>query len=98
MTKLLVTGASGQLGQRVLHHLLDTLHVPAGDIIATSRKPDALSGWATRGVAVRAADFEDSMSLPAAFEGAERLLLVSTDAVDRPGRRTAQHQAAVEAA
>jgi NAD(P)H dehydrogenase (quinone) len=98
MTKLLVTGASGQLGQRVLHHLLDTLHVPAGNIIATSRNPDALSGWAARGVAVRAADFEDPASLTAAFAGAERLLLISTDAVDRPGRRTAQHQAAIEAA
>jgi NAD(P)H dehydrogenase (quinone) len=98
MTKLLVTGASGHFGQRVLHHLLDTLKVPAGDIIATSRKPDALAGWAAKGVTVRACDFEDAASLAAAFAGAERLLLISTDAVDRPGRRIAQHKAAVDAA
>jgi NAD(P)H dehydrogenase (quinone) len=36
---LLVTGASGRLGQRVLHHLVNTLSVPAGRIIATTRKP-----------------------------------------------------------
>src|SRR5262245_30413102 len=98
MTKLLVTGASGPFGQRVLHHLVDTLKIPASDIIATTRPPDALAGWAAQGIILRAADFEEAASLPAAFEGAERLLLISTDAGDRPGRRIAQHKAAVEAA
>jgi NAD(P)H dehydrogenase (quinone) len=98
MTKLLVTGASGHFGQRVLHHLLNTLKVPASRIVATSRKPDALSSWAAQGVTVRAVDFEDQASLTTAFQGAERLLLISTDAIDRPGRRLAQHKAAVEAA
>src|SRR4051794_5918635 len=98
MTKLLVTGASGHFGQRVLHHLLNTLKVPAGEIIATSRKPDGLSSWAAKGVTVRASDFDDSASLAAAFDGAQRLLLISTDALDRPGRRISQHKAAVDAA
>ncbi|HEU0221583.1 MAG TPA: NAD(P)H-binding protein [Paracoccaceae bacterium] len=98
MTTLLVSGASGHMGQRVLHHLLHTLQVPADQIIATSRKPDALAEWAAQGVTVRAADFEDPASLAAALQGAERMLLVSTDAIDRPGRRLAQHRAAVSAA
>lgn len=98
MAKLLVTGASGHLGQLVLHHLLDTLKVPAADVVAASRKPDALSAWAAKGVTVRPVDFEDQASLAGAFGGAERVLLISTDAVDRPGRRIAQHQAAVKAA
>jgi NAD(P)H dehydrogenase (quinone) len=98
MTKLLITGASGPFGQRALHHLLNTLNVPASNIIAISRKPEALAGWAAQGVTVRAGDFEDAASLAAAFAGAERLLLISTDAVDRPGRRIAQHKAAVDAA
>ena len=98
MNDLLVTGASGPFGQRVLHHLLNTLKVPASRIITTSRKPEALSTWAAQGVTVRFADFEDEASLAGAFQGAERLLLISTDAVDRPGRRLAQHKAAVEAA
>lgn len=95
---LIVTGAGGQLGQRVLAHLLDTLHIPADRIVATTRKPEALSAWAARGVEVRAADFEDPASLAAAFRGGERLLLISTDALDRPGRRLAQHRAAIHAA
>jgi NAD(P)H dehydrogenase (quinone) len=94
---LLVTGASGQFGQRVLHHLLDTLKHPASQLIATTRRPETLAGWAERGVTVRAADFDDA-DLASAFQGAQRMLLISTDALDRPGRRLAQHQAAVNAA
>jgi NAD(P)H dehydrogenase (quinone) len=92
---LLVTGASGHLGQRVLHHLVNTLGVPAGRIIATTRKPATLSDWAAKGVIVRASDFDDPASLVAAFEGASRVLLISTDTI---GRRVAQHQAAIDAA
>ena len=95
---LLVTGASGQLGRRVVHHLLHTLQVPAARIIATTRKPDALADLAAEGVVVRQADFEDPASMARAFVGAQRLLLISTDALDRPGRRLEQHRAAVAAA
>jgi NAD(P)H dehydrogenase (quinone) len=95
---LLVTGASGQLGRRVIAHLLQTHRVPAGQIIATTRKPETLADLAAQGVQVRSADFDNPASLVTAFSGAQRLLLISTDALDRPGRRLAQHQAAVAAA
>lgn len=95
---LLVTGASGHLGQRVLHHLLDTLHVDPRRIVASTRKPQALAAVAERGVTVRVSDFEDAASLQATFAGVQRALLISTDALDRPGRRLAQHQAAIAAA
>nr|WP_284701222.1 SDR family oxidoreductase [Rhodoplanes tepidamans] len=95
---MLVTGASGHLGRRVLHHLLDTLTVPAGRIVATSRKPEALADVSARGVTVRGADFDDAASLVRAFAGVNRLLLISTDTLDRPGARLAQHRAAVAAA
>lgn len=95
---LLVTGASGQLGGAVVRHLLDTLQFPAERLIATSRNPDALADLAARGVTVRAADFDQPDTLAAAFAGADRLLLVSTDALMEPGKRLAQHRAAVQAA
>lgn len=95
---LLVTGASGHLGRATLAHLLDTLQIPASRIIATSRRLDTLADLAARGVTVRAADFEDPASLEIAFAGAERLLLVSTDALLEPGKRLRQHRAAVQAA
>lgn len=95
---LLVTGASGHLGQRVIHHLLETLKVAPQRIIATTRKPETLKDLAAKGITVRGADFDDAASLRSAFAGADRLLLISTDALDRPGRRLEQHRAAVAAA
>lgn len=95
---LLVTGAGGQLGQRVLAHLLDTLQLPAARVVALSRRPEALAAWAARGVDVRHGDFDAPGSLDAAFHGVARLLLISTDALDRPGHRLEQHRAAIAAA
>jgi NAD(P)H dehydrogenase (quinone) len=95
---LLVTGASGHLGQLVIAHLLDTLKVPANRIIATTRNPEKLGTLTAKGVTVCKADFDDVASLTTAFSGAQRLLLISTDALDRPGRRLAQHKNALTAA
>ncbi|MBN6112391.1 NAD(P)H-binding protein [Xanthomonas bonasiae] len=95
---LLVTGAGGQFGQRVLAHLLDTLQLPPTRIVALTRRPEILAAWAARGVEVRHGDFDAPAALDAAFVGAARLLLISTDAIDRPGHRLAQHQAAIAAA
>jgi NAD(P)H dehydrogenase (quinone) len=95
---LLVTGASGQLGRRVIAHLLQTHKVAPQRIIATTRKPETLADLAAQGIVVRQADFEDAASLATAFAGADRLLLISTDALDRPGRRLEQHLNAVNAA
>jgi NAD(P)H dehydrogenase (quinone) len=92
---LLVTGASGQLGRRVVELLLES---GAGNIIAATRTPEKLADFSARGVEVRHADFENLPSLATAFAGVDRLLLISTDAVDVPGRRIKQHQNAVKAA
>lgn len=93
--RLLVTGAGGQLGRRVVELLLEA---GAPHVIATTRDPGKLADLAARGVEVRTADFDDPAALEAAFAGVDRLLLVSTDALDRPGRRLAQQRAAVAAA
>lgn len=94
-SRLLVTGAGGQLGRRVVELLLES---GASGVIATTRDPGKLADLAARGVEVRRADFDDPASLAAAFAGVDRLLLVSTDALHRPGLRLAQHRAAIAAA
>ena len=91
---LLVTGASGNLGRRVTELLLEA---KAGKIIAGTRDPSKLADLAAKGVEVRKVDFDDP-SLADALKGVDRLLLISTDALDKPGRRLAQHQAAIKAA
>jgi NAD(P)H dehydrogenase (quinone) len=96
--RLLITGASGHLGGRVLHHLLETHRIAPSRLIATTRTPERLRDFATRGVNVRRADFDDPAGLGTAFEGATRALIISTDRVDAPGARLAQHRAAVAAA
>ena len=95
---LLVTGAAGQLGQRVIHHLLETYKVAPGRIIAATRSPEKLADLAAKGVVTRKADFDDAAGLSAAFAGVDRLLIISTDALAVPGQRLKQQTAAVEAA
>lgn len=91
---LLVTGASGHLGRRVVELLLEA---GAGRVIATTRKPESLADLAAKGAEIRRADFDDEAGLADAFKGATRALLISTDALDRPGRRAEQHTRAVRA-
>lgn len=95
LATLLVTGASGQLGRRTVELLQETHR---GPIIAATRTPDNLSDLVRPGTTVRHADFDDPASLSDAFAGADRLLLISTDAVDVPGRRIQQHLNAINAA
>lgn len=94
----LVTGASGKLGRGVIDSLIADQKVPANQIIAVTRKPETLAGLAAKGVVVRAGDFDDEAGLIKAFTGAKRVLIISTDALDKPGKRLEQHQRAVAAA
>ncbi|MBB4185618.1 SDR family oxidoreductase [Sinorhizobium terangae] len=95
---LLVTGAAGQLGKLVLDALLASGKVRPADIIAASRDTTKLAAYAAKGVQTRAADFDDPASLERAFAGADRILIISTDALGQPGKRLQQHLNAVAAA
>ncbi|MBX4941719.1 SDR family oxidoreductase [Rhizobium binae] len=95
---ILVTGAAGQLGQRVIHHLIETYKIAPGTIVAATRSPEKLAMLASKGVLTRKADFDDPAGLEQAFAGIDRLLIISTDALDTPGKRLAQHKVAVSAA
>lgn len=95
---LLITGASGHLGRRVVELLLTSEQRKGRAIVASTRTPDKLADLAARGVDVRAGSFDDPSSLENVFRGVDRALIISTDAVDRPGRRFEQHQNAVKAA
>jgi NAD(P)H dehydrogenase (quinone) len=94
MTTIAVTAASGQLGRLVVDALLQRGVAPAS-IVAAVRTPTAVEDLAARGVQVREADYTKPETLKAAFEGVDRVLLISSSAV---GQRAAQHENAIVAA
>lgn len=87
---ILVTGASGQLGRLVISELKKV--APASRIIGLARKPDAA---ANLGVEIRSGSYDDPNSLAAAFQGVDKILLISSSEI---GRRLPQHTAVIEAA
>lgn len=91
---IVVTGATGHLGQLAVQALLDR-GVAATDIVAAGRNVDALESLAERGVRTAVIDYTDPSTLAAAFVGADTVLLISGTAV---GQRAAQHGAAIDAA
>ncbi len=94
MEKILVTGATGQLGSLVVEALLKS--VPSERLAVSVRDPGKAENLRHRGVDVRQGDFDRPETLERAFAGAGRMLLISTTADNET--RIRQHQAAVEAA
>lgn len=91
--KILVTGASGQLGHLVINALLQNL--PAQQIVAGARTVGKADDLAARGVQVREMDYERPETIDAALVGIDKLLLISSSEI---GRRAPQHKAVIEAA
>jgi NAD(P)H dehydrogenase (quinone) len=91
--RFFVTGASGQLGRLVVAALAERAGPAA--VVAIVRDPARAAGLFPEGVTVREGDYDRPETLDAAFAGAERVLLISSNAV---GNRVAQHRNAIEAA
>ncbi|MED4240377.1 SDR family oxidoreductase [Priestia megaterium] len=92
--KMLVTGATGKLGTKVVDTLLKT--VPANQLAVSVRNPEKAEGLRVQGVDVRQGDFDRPETLDAAFKGIDRLLLISADGDNET--RIRQHTNAVAAA
>jgi NAD(P)H dehydrogenase (quinone) len=93
--KIIVSGASGQLGGLVVQGLL-AKGVPAANLILVSRNPKGLEQYAKQGAVVRFGDFEKPESLAAAYAGGTRMLLISVGGGATPRREL--HRRAIEAA
>lgn len=91
---IVVTGATGQLGSRIVAHLLDRV---SPDTVGVSvRDVERAGALAARGVRVRAGDFTDPAALRSAFEGADQVLVVS--AAIRGGGAVEANITAIDAA
>lgn len=93
MTKIVVTGASGQYGRSFTDKLI--AQGRAADLILITRTPEKLADRVGQGCEVRYGDFDKPETLHAAVAGAGKMLLISGT---RVGARVAQHKAAIDAA
>jgi uncharacterized protein YbjT (DUF2867 family) len=91
---IIVTGATGALNGATAEHLLD--RAPPGEVVVAVRDPTKAQRFADRGVEVRRCDYADPESLITAFEGADQLLLVSSN--DPRADHLSLHGAAIRAA
>lgn len=93
--RIIVSGASGQLGRLVIKDLL-ARGVAAKNLILVSRTPEALQEFAKLGASTRFGDFSKPESLPAAFAGGTKMLLISIGFGGGP--RPEAHKHAIDAA
>lgn len=99
--RIVVSGASGQVGGLVVEELLDRGIRPE-NLILVSRTPLELERYAALGASTRFGDFLQPESLDTAYEGGDRLLLISLNSGNRdprvPARRAELHRVAIDAA
>ncbi|MEG9248454.1 NAD(P)H-binding protein [Arthrobacter sp. Soc17.1.1.1] len=91
---IVITGATGTLNGTTVDHLLT--RVPASEIVVVARDITKAQRFADAGVQVRPGDYASPAGLPAAFAGADQLLLVSSS--DPKADAVALHRNAIEAA
>lgn len=89
---IIITGATGHLGQHVIEQLLQK--VPASGIAVAVRNVEKAAGLAALGIEVRHADYDQKETLATAFRGATKVLLISGSEV---GKRANQHQNVIDA-
>lgn len=93
--KIIVSGASGQLGGLVVDELL-ARGVPASDLILVSRTPERLERYIAMGASARFGDFTQPESLASAYEGGTKMLLISLNTRGNPNPRVATERAALQ--
>lgn len=94
---ILVTGATGQFGSKAIDHLLNK-GVRPSEISALIRNAANAEDLKSKGIEVKVGDYTDYDSLVKAFQGVEKLLLVSSNDRQAVEYRTVQHINVIKAA
>lgn len=92
--KYAITGSTGGFGSAAINHLLNN-RIPGSSIVALARSEEKALPLSKLGVDVRIGNYGDRESLTAAFEGVDKVLLVSSSEV---GKRFEQHRNVIDAA
>lgn len=90
---ILITGATGNLGSKVIEALLK--RVPATQIVAFVRDENKAHDLREKGVNIRVGDYDSKRALEKAMEGVKKVLLISGG---RAENSLEQHQNVVDAA
>jgi NAD(P)H dehydrogenase (quinone) len=90
----LITGGTGQLGRLVIDSLLARGAAP-DSLVAGARDTSRAADLAARGIRVVEIDYDAPVTVRAALEGVDQVLLISGSEV---GRRIDQHRAVIDAA
>jgi NAD(P)H dehydrogenase (quinone) len=93
MGRIVISGASGDLGRRVTRLLLK--YDPQADLTLVTRTPEKVGQPENQGVRVVGGDYQDRDSLQSAYHGGETLFLISGLNL---GRRVSEHRNAIAAA
>jgi NAD(P)H dehydrogenase (quinone) len=93
MSRIVISGASGDLGRRVTSLLLAA--DPHRQLILTTRTPEKLSGLESDTVQIRHSDYQYPATVQKAYADGDTLFLISGLNL---GRRISEHRSAIEAA
>lgn len=99
MATLLITAATGGLGQATVNALL-ARGVAASSIAVAVRDPAKAKalGWEEKGISIRKVDYTDDQATWAtALKGIERVLLISSNNMTSNDARSKEHKNVVEA-
>ncbi|MDF7814946.1 SDR family oxidoreductase [Hymenobacter sp. YC55] len=94
---ILVTGATGKYGAKAIEHLVKK-GVKPQEIAALVRDPAKGQSLQDQGIELRVGDYTDGDSLVHAFQGIEKLLLVSSNDRGAIANRTIHHTNVIKAA
>lgn len=94
---ILVTGATGQFGSKAIEHLIKK-GVDPSEISVLVRDAAKAMDLKEKGVHIEEGDYTDHNSMVKAFQGIDKLLLVSSNNREAIENRTSHHQNAIKAA
>ncbi|MCE7054802.1 SDR family oxidoreductase [Algoriphagus sp. AGSA1] len=94
MSKILITGASGHFGMSTINFLIEK-GVPASSITGLVRDESKAKNLSDKGINIKVGDYADYQSLVTAFQGVDKLLLISGTDISN---RASQHRNVINAA
>lgn len=95
MSKIFITGATGQLGKATIGFLLQK-GIAANEISALARDEGKAAALKSKGINVKIGNYDDVDSLRSAMQGMETMLLISSSEMTKS--RAVQHINAIKAA